>query len=425
MAVRVVRLQASNFKRIRAVDISPDPNVVVLTGANGEGKSSVLDAVFAAIAGAKALKVTETTHPVREGEEEATIRLDLGDVRVKRVWSAGGKTAVTLTNAEGARFSSPQGMLDNLIGALSFDPLAFANARPQDQLAMLVDLVDLPFDPEEQDQKRQTWYDQRTEVGREVKVLAAQIEGFQKPREDLPTAEVSAADLLAEMTKAQATMQAWQDVHDRADKATAIVRDRAEMVAEAERRLDEARMSHEEAVVLATAAQAERDALPDPPTLAPIQQRIEEVDATNAAIRRAKQRADLVEEHRLADARHGDLNLQIEELDASRRKAMSEAKMPIEGLDFGAGQVIYQGVPFGQASMGEKIRVSIAIAMAMNPDLRVLRIEDASLLDTDNLALIEQMARDHDYQAWIERVESDDPMAIHIEDGAVVEVAAE
>ena len=61
------------------------------------------------------------------------------------------------------------------------------------------------------------------------------------------------------------------------------------------------------------------------------------------------------------------------------------------------------------------------MAMALNPELRVIRILDGSLLDRDNLALIAEAAAEHDYQVWIERVSDDSPTAVVIEDGEVVE----
>ena len=41
------------------------------------------------------------------------------------------------------------------------------------------------------------------------------------------------------------------------------------------------------------------------------------------------------------------------------------------------------------------------MAMAMNPEVRVIRITDGSLLDSANMELIEQMAVDNDFQVWL------------------------
>lgn len=102
---------------------------------------------------------------------------------------------------------------------------------------------------------------------------------------------------------------------------------------------------------------------------------------------------------------------------------MAQAEFPVDGLGFDDSGVTYQGVPFAQASAAEQLRVSVAIAMALNPTVRVIRIADGSLLDSENVALIGEMAADRGYQVWLETVRdagADGP-GIVIEDGQVAE----
>jgi len=82
-------------------------------------------------------------------------------------------------------------------------------------------------------------------------------------------------------------------------------------------------------------------------------------------------------------------------------------------------------VPFDQAETSAQIRVGVAIAMAANPKLRVIRIKEGSFLDQDNLALIAEMARAHDYQVWLETCHPSGGAAVVIEDGQVVAVNGE
>ena len=67
----------------------------------------------------------------------------------------------------------------------------------------------------------------------------------------------------------------------------------------------------------------------------------------------------------------------------------------------------------------EQLRVSVALAMAANPTLRVLRILDGSLLDSDSLEIIATLAAENDYQVWIEIVDESGAVGFVIEDGAV------
>lgn len=98
---------------------------------------------------------------------------------------------------------------------------------------------------------------------------------------------------------------------------------------------------------------------------------------------------------------------------------LEEASFPVVGLGFDEDGVTFEGVPLDQASQAQRVRVSVAMGIAMNPELRVLLVRDASLLDDESMGMIAQMAEDADAQLWLERVGDGDAGAIIIEDGAV------
>src|SRR3989304_5788661 len=139
--MKILKLTAENVKKLRAVEITPTGELVEITGRNGAGKSSVLDSLWWALAGTKHIQAV----PIRKGATKARIRLDLGELTVERRFSEKGPTP-TVENAEGARFTSPQGILDALLGALTFDPLAFVGQEPREQFETLRRLLPLPHD---------------------------------------------------------------------------------------------------------------------------------------------------------------------------------------------------------------------------------------------------------------------------------------
>ena len=89
----------------------------------------------------------------------------------------------------------------------------------------------------------------------------------------------------------------------------------------------------------------------------------------------------------------------------------------MEGLSVDDEGVLFNGIPFGQASAAERLKVSVAMAMSANPELRVICIRDASLLDSDSKTMLVEMAKQHDYQIWYEVVGDGGPAGIIIEDG--------
>lgn len=410
---RVVNLVAENYKRIKAVDITPDPNssTVTIAGRNAQGKSSVIDAIWAALAGTAATKGTATTRPIRDGENTARVTVDLGNIIVTRTWE-GDKTALKVESREGARFGSPQKMLDELIGRLSFDPLAFASLAPKAQQAELLQLVELPFDPATLASQRKAAFDDRTDVGRVVKQLQGQLAGFPEIGDDVPDEPVSVSALVAELDAATSARGRIAGASIDIETATQAVNDAERAAIRATEHLAKMRAG----LATAEACLAE---LPEPAEIEPIRSQIDGAEAINDAVRQKHQRQEVVDLLDAEKSKRDALTDKIAELDKTKTDGLAAATFPIDGLGFDDEGVTYRGVPFAQSSAAERLRVSVAMAMAMNPKIRVIRITDGSLLDSENLALIEEMAAAEGFQVWIERVDETGTVGVIIEDGEV------
>ena len=407
--MKIVQLKAENVKRLRAVEITPDPHVQVITGRNGQGKTSVLDAIWLALGGGAASKAT--ARPVRDGEDSATVRLDLGEHVVTRTWS-GGKSTLKVESADGAKFSSPQSLLDGLVGRLSFDPLAFTQMPPAAQRDALLSLVTLPFDPAELDRRRAALFEVRTEIGRDVRQLEGQLAGLPRVSEGTPEVEVSSADVVGELQAARAVVEEISRTMRAAEHAQSE-RERAETaLAEAQAALAAAREAEE-------LVSWQVKALPEYPDTKAIETKLSSLDEVNAGVRARREHERVADALSAARDAYDERTAGIAALDEEKAAGLAAATFPIDGLGFDEAGVTYQGVPFSQASSAEQIRVSLAMAMALNPKLRVIRILDGSLLDADNLALVQEMAVAQDYQVWIERVSDGSGMGVEITDGQV------
>ena len=100
---------------------------------------------------------------------------------------------------------------------------------------------------------------------------------------------------------------------------------------------------------------------------------------------------------------------------------IAAAKFPVEGLSLGDEEVLINGHPFVQAAASQKIKTSVALAMAANPQIRVMRIMDGSLLDSDAMKMIADMAEANNFQIWLESVSEGNGAGVIIEDGHVKE----
>jgi DNA repair exonuclease SbcCD ATPase subunit len=426
--MKIVKLIAENVKKVRAVEITPTGELVEITGKNGAGKTSVLDSIMWAVAGAKHIQAV----PIRQGADKARIRLDLGEIVVERRFSKTGST-LTVESADGARYTSPQTMLDALLGELAFDPLAFVNQDPTERYEALRGIVKVDVDVDQLDGLNRGDFDRRTDLNRDAKAKRAQADGIAVAKE-LPIGRVNTAalmDRMAEASKVNAEIETRRGRREQAAREIDDLRRRAVddrgraavLRAEADRFEEGAGHLEERATSLAQKL-TEAAPLPEPVDVDTLRRALATAETTNRAIDARERREALLTEAIALEAQAKALTETMAARDQAKAEAIARAAMPVEGLSFGDGAVTFKGVPFEQASTAEQLRVSVAIAMAANPKLRVIRIKEGSLLDADNVALIAAMAREHDYQVWIERVDATGKVGIVIEDGSVVAVNA-
>ena len=414
--MKIIKLEAENIKRIRAVEISPDGNVVVLEGRNEQGKSSVMDSIWFALGGKDALKGTDM--PIREGEEKARVKLDLGELLVERTWT-GSNTYLKVTDPTGkAKFSSPQSMLDNLVGNLAFDPLAFSHLPEGKQKQELLKIVNIGLDLDKWESQRKALYDERTAVNRDAKTL--QVRADDMPvHTDAPDEILSVANMLEVVNQARA-VQAQNDLHrldmenirQERDKLKEKIAIQKELLTTLENTLAHVLLSGKEKSQIISE-------LVDP-DLYSVVGRLGDVENINDKVRANHARLKVMAEAKSNTDKANELTGNLDAMDQKKSDAISAAKFPIQGLGFSDVGVTYKSVPFKQCSSAERLRVSTAIAMAANPNLRIIRIMDGSLLDSDNMAAITELAEENDFQVWIERVSDGPGLGIYIEDGSIV-----
>ncbi|MFF5791096.1 AAA family ATPase [Paeniglutamicibacter sp. NPDC012692] len=408
---KIISLTTTNFKRARHAQIIPDPsgNLVIVAGKNGQGKSSILDSITAALGGVNA---KTTPRPIRDGEDRAEIVLQTEDLIVTRTFTPSG-SRLTVKSTDGATFSKGQAKLDELIGKLSLDPLAFTQLSDRAQLEALLELVELSFSPDALEAERKSVFDRRSEVNRRVKELAGQMAGIPAFPADLPADEVSVSDLLDQYRAGSDLIRdhesAENEVARIAEKIRGLRTQEASIQAQIAEAIDDSIVAGDRVAALQAAPR---------PDLTGLQERIDNAEATNRMVRDFKAARVVASNHKAASDESAGLTAELETIAQTKAEGLAAAKFPVDGLGFDEDGVTYQGVPFKQASSAEQIRVSLAMAIALNPGLRVIRIADGSLLDSDSLELIRDQAAAHDFQIWIEMVGSRDDAYV-IEDGEV------
>lgn len=397
--MRIIELKSSNIKRIKAVELHLDEkqNLVLITGKNAQGKTSILDSIWYALGGKKAVQ----DKPIREGEEKAEIEIDVNGYLVKRTFT-GKSSYLQVTNKDGSKYSNPQEFLDYIIGNLSFDPLEFSHMDEKKQIIELTKVVGLDLAPFDEKKKKLT--EERLFVGREMKTI-----GQISPVTVAAMKNVSQEPI--NIAEAQERWKAAVDIRNRYNNLLGIEKSMEDEIKDLNERLTTLNKN-----LSLTKKEIAGMKVEEPNEV------YKEVERLTALVKDQDEAKRIIAEdakYQAKDAEYRKLTEDIKAVDEEKAKKLAAVKMPIDGLSWDEERVLYKGIPFIQGSAAEQLRVSMAIAMASNPKLKVILIRDGSLLDADNLKVVEEMARDKDFQVWIETVSDDGKVGIFVEDGMV------
>lgn len=418
--VKLLGLRVRDFNRIEVAEMEfAGDGLVPVSGRNGQGKSSALNALAWGFGGPRVLEQSES--PIRKGARAADVFIRTSGFTLERRQTASGQKFV-VRGTDGRDLKTAQAALDAMYSALTFDPLAFARMKPAEQRAAIISALGLEDELARIDADRKAAFEERTAAGRQLKALRAQLEGMPEPDEFAPAEEVSAADIVTQIREAQSLADRradWdRDVVFCSQKVTIaqqrVARLRAEL-AEAEEDLP----GLEEDVVKST---AERDAIAVP-NIDALQRQLDGVEKSNEAFRAAKAHVAKTAEVAAAQLACDQLSDAIEDCDGAKDSLLFAAKLPVEGLRIEDDGLTLDGVALSQASTAQLVELGTHVAIAQEPVLRVLRIAEGTLLDRDTRARVDRLAREHGLLVLAEMVAdepSGDPTEIWIEDGHTV-----
>jgi predicted ATP-dependent endonuclease of OLD family len=420
--MKVIHLEVENFKRVQAIELTSNGQTEVISGENEQGKTSILDALACVIGGGKLVPDV----PIRKGQKKARVKAVIGrepytietaDFTVERRFEKSGPKNGTLTiTGKNAPLSKQQDFLDQLFGNLSFDPLAFADGKTaQDRsrrFQTLREIVGVDFS--ELDQERAQLYEQRKYTNQEVKQLEGKVENLDHFPE-APKERVDTSALMAELKTAEqqnrAAEAAEREIETLTTRDQQYEAELARLRARAEEVKAERATIREQMVKAANGAVEAVDTSAITDKLVNAQELNDKVDAN---IRKRETESELRQKAGAAQK----LTLAIEAIDEKKAQQLAEAKFPVAGLGFDDGGVLFNDLPFEQASEEQQIVVSAAIGLALHPTLRTLLVRKAALLDKKHRSALIQWGKDNDVQQYIEIVGTEGGSVV-IEEGLI------
>lgn len=414
--VKITSLELENVKRIKAVRLTPAENgLTVIGGNNGQGKTSVLDAITWALGGDR----YRPSAPARKGSVlPPHIRLELSNGLV--VERAGKNSALKVTDPSGQR--AGQQLLNSFVEELALNLPKFMESSSKEKADTLLRIIGVGDQLAALEFREKQLYNQRFAIGR----IADQKARFAKEMpfyDGVPEKPVSALELIRRQQEILARNGENQRKRDRLGEIT-----RAK-----ERALDEAQrleaqirqLTQQKEAALQKYAQAQADEatalktvaeLQDESTAA-IEQDLSSIEAVNIKVRANLDREKAEEEAAAYASQYSSLTQELEQTRQQKYDLLSGAQLPLEGLSVEDGELTYHGRKWDAMSSSDQLRVSTAIVRALNPQCGFILLDKLEQMDLHTLTEFGAWLREQGLQAIATRVSTGGECSIIIEDG--------
>lgn len=409
--VRINRFEIENVKRVQAVQIEPSRSgLTVIGGRNGQGKTSVLDAILWALGGNKH-KPSDPKRRDSMADPRIHIEMDDGLVVIREGKNASLKVIDQYGNKAG------QELLDELIGQLALDLPKFMQANAKEKAESLLKVIGVGDQLTAFDQQVEKLYNERHTIGQ---VYARK----KKHAEDLPfeqgvpDVEVSPSELIRQQQSILARNGENQRLRAKQDQLGAtihsITRDVEnfrEKLRDAEKRLQAA----QEAFAIASKSASE---LVDEST-AELEKSLCEIDDINRRVRINSEKRRAEAEAAELGEQVESLTTQIEEVRNQRQQLLSNATLPLPGLSITNGELVYNGQQWDCMSGSDQLRVAVAIVRQLRPTCQFVLMDKLEQMDLDTLNEFGAWLESEGLQAIATRVSTGEECSIIIEDGLV------
>ncbi len=416
-SVKISSLELENVKRIKAVRLVPtEKGLTVIGGNNGQGKTSVLDAIAWALGGDR----YRPSSPERDGSVvPPRIRIVLNNGLV--VERAGKNSALRVTDPTGHR--GGQQLLNSFVEELALNLPKFMEASGKEKADTLLKIIGVGDQLYLLENKEKQLYNQRLTIGR----IADQKAKYAKEMpfyDGVPETPVSAMELIqrqqeillrnAENQKkrsrvqelAQELRQTEKTLEDQTDRLRRLLEEQTQTQYKLDRlreNLQEARKTAQELLDEST-VQLEAD--------------LQNIDAINIKVRANLDREKAEAEAQGYSRQYDALTEELEKTRQEKYELLHGARMPLEELSVENGELTYRGKRWDGMSGSEQLKVSAAIVRELNPRCGFVLLDKLEQMDLSTLQEFGAWLEKENLQAIATRVSTGGECSVIIEDGS-------
>ena len=404
MSVKISSFEVENVKRVKAVSYSPtDKGLTILGGNNGQGKTSVLDAIAWTLGGNKFAPST----PYREGSTiPPHLRVELSNGIV--VERSGKNSSLKVIDTNGNK--GGQALLDEFVSQFALNLPKFMNANGKEKADTLLQIIGVGDELYRLETEEEKLYNQRHAIGQ----IADQKEKYAKEMEeykDVPDELVSASNLIKQQQEILARNGENQKKREQRNHYE-------EEFSKARSALEEAQKRFEEAQHNVEIARKSAENLVDEST-AELEKSIADIEEINRKVRANLDKAKAEDDAKEYAQQYDTLTAKINNIRKQKYDLLNGAELPLPGLSVDNKELTYNGFKWDNMSGSEQLRVATAIVRKLNPNCGFVLLDKLEQMDYKTLTEFGKWLEQAGLQAIATRVSNGDECSIIIEDGYV------
>lgn len=411
MSLKITAFEAENVKRIKAIQFEPSATgLTIVGGRNGQGKTSVLDAIAWTLGGNR----MRPSDPHRSGsvqDPEIKITLNNGLIVERR----GKNSDLKVTDPSGHK--GGQAILDSLIGEMALNIPKFIEASSKEKAEYLLQIIGIGPQLAQLEHDEQSLVNQRLVIGQQARAKKAHADEM-KSYPDAGDKEISASELI------QKQQEILLKNAENARKRNQLERIQVDLKA-LDHQIKDLTESLEtlkarKAQGLSDLEIAQKDALDlyDEST-EEIEKSLASIDRINQQVRMNRAKANAEKEAEDLRLQYQSLSSDIELVRKNRMDLLNSAALPLPGLSVKDAEIQYNGHQWDGMSGSDQLRVATAICRAMNPECGFVLLDKLEQMDQETLSEFGAWLESEGLQAIATRVSTGDECSLIIEDGKV------
>ena len=403
--IKINKLEIENVKRVKAVKIEPTLNgITVVGGKNGQGKTSVLDAIAWALGGEK----YRPSEPQREGSViPPNLHMAMSNGLI--VERKGKNSSLTVIDPNGQK--AGQQILNEFVEQLAIDLPKFMQSTSKEKANTLLQIIGVGQQLADLELKETEIYNQRRAIGQ----IADQKKKFAKEQPyypDAPKEPVSASELIKQQQSILATngenQRKRENLHRIEQEYQKVIDQITELLAKQKQLENDLEVARSSALDLLDQSTTE------------LEKNISDIETINRKVRANLDKDKAEEDAQNYTDQYNKLSVEIDSLRQAKIDLLQNADLPLLGLSVVEGELAYNGYKWDNMSGAEQLKVSTAIVRKLNPKCGFVLLDKLEQMDVDTLKEFGEWLEQEGLQAIATRVSTGDECSIVIEDGYVV-----